>query len=257
MNSLNTVCSEQLAISVKDVTVEYKIFEYKVTTLKEYFIRKLKGLHSFTRFQALKNVSLEIYKGESVALLGHNGSGKSTLLKVIAGIIEPPNTSIVCNGRIAPMIELGAGFDPELSGYENVRLSCMIMGLTSSEVDARIEGIVKFADIHRFMNVPVKNYSSGMQARLGFACATAVEPDILLVDEVLSVGDSNFSKKCLSRIQELREKGTTVVLVSHSSDTVKQFCTRGYVLREGELMYNGSIDDAVYFHEKIMSEINS
>ena len=186
--------------------------------------------------------------------MGHNGSGKSTLLKVLAGIIISDNKSFSISGRIAPMIELGTGFDGELSGYENIILSCALMGLTQEEVESRIESIVEFSELREFIDMPLKNYSSGMQARLGFACATAVDPDILLIDEVLAVGDQNFSKKCLYRIDQLRKLGTTVVLVSHDINTMKTFCSRGIVLERGKMKFDGDIETAALKHEEIMHQ---
>ncbi|RZM17917.1 MAG: ABC transporter ATP-binding protein [Pedobacter sp.] len=203
-------------ILCKDVTVEFTYSNFEYSTLKELVFQRLQGKRHVTKLQALNSIDLEVKKGESVAFIGHNGSGKSTMLKVLAGIIVPRKGSeLLIRGRVAPMIELGTGFDGELSGMENIYLSCAIMGLTKSEVNAKIEDIIAFSELQDFIHMPVKNYSSGMQARLGFACTTAVDPDILLVDEVLAVGDSNFAKKCLERVRNLKAGGTTVVLVSH------------------------------------------
>jgi ABC-2 type transport system ATP-binding protein len=224
----------------------------RFTGFKEYVLGYLQRQHESRIFRALADVNFEIQKGEAVALLGHNGCGKSTLLKVIAGIIPPSAGRIDTWGRIAPMIELGAGFDFELSGRENILLSCMLMGLTRSEIEARLDSIIAFADLGEFIDAPLKNYSSGMSARIGFACATAVDPDILLVDEVLAVGDTNFTRKCLARIKELRAKGTTVVLVTHDLHTVKLFCDRGIVLEEGSVRYDGTIIKAIDTFEQIM-----
>lgn len=242
------------AISAENVTVEYFIPEYHYSGIKEFIIKQLKRKNQGRYLKALNNVSLRIDKGESVALLGHNGSGKSTFLKVLAGIIEPKNAVIDVKGRVAPMIELGTGFDGELSGYENIFLSCTLLGLSQDEITKRIGEIISFAELERFIHMPVKNYSSGMQARLGFACATAINPQVLLVDEVLSVGDSNFAKKCLQRIDELKQQGTTVVLVSHDANTVRTFCTRGFVFFEGELKFAGHILDALEVHDNLMTE---
>ena len=175
-------------------------------------------------------------------------------MKVIAGIIEPPGAIVKVSGRIAPMIELGAGFDGELSGRENIRLSCMLMGLSASEVSERMEQIINFSELRDHIELPLKNYSSGMQARLGFACATSVDPDVLLVDEVLSVGDTNFARKCLRRIDELRERGTTTVLVSHDEGTVRRFCSRGYVLNQGKIISEGTTDEALKAHADLMNQ---
>jgi ABC-type polysaccharide/polyol phosphate transport system ATPase subunit len=239
-------------IKVENVTVEYRISEHRFSGFKDYVLHGLRKKPNFRIFRALDKVSLEVQRGESLALIGHNGCGKSTLLKVIAGVITPQEGFVKADARIAPMIELGAGFDFELSGRENIALSCMLMGLTKEEVDAKIEGIIAFSELQDFIDSPLKNYSSGMTARVGFACATAIDPEILLVDEVLAVGDSNFAKKCFKRISELREKGTTVVIVSHDPNILHQFCDRGIVLENGKVAFSGSIQDALDEHERIM-----
>jgi ABC-type polysaccharide/polyol phosphate transport system ATPase subunit len=237
-----------------DVCIEYRMTTRRFSGFKEYVLSQLKRRHETRTFRALSGVNFSIRRGESVAFLGHNGCGKSTLLKVIAGIIPPSRGKVTTVGRLAPMIELGAGFDFELSGLENIRLSCMLMGLSREEIDMRLDSIVAFADLGEFIHAPLKNYSSGMSARIGFACATAIDPDVLLVDEVLAVGDTNFTRKCLARIKELRSKGTTVILVTHDLHTVKLFCERGIVLEEGVIKFDGSIIQAVGEHERIMDE---
>lgn len=244
----------QVAISAKNITVNFRSSEYKFSTFKEYVMQRLQGKTKFRNLTALDNVSIDVFKGEAIALIGHNGSGKSTLLKVLAGIIEPDDLRLHTEGRIAPMIELGTGFDPELSGLENIYLSCMLMGLNKGLIEERLEKIIQFAELQDFIDMPLKNYSSGMQARLGFACTTAIDPEILLVDEVLAVGDSNFAKKCLHRIEKLRAKGTTVVLVSHDPQTVRTFCSRAYVLSEGKVMFEGPVEKALEEHDRIMDQ---
>lgn len=241
-------------IVAKDLSVAYSLPSYKYTSLKELVLHGWRRGQQSELLCALQNVSFQMRRGESIALLGHNGCGKSTLLKAIAGVIRVPKAQLQTHGRIAPMIELGAGFDGELSGRENIVLSCMILGLTREEAFAKMEAIINFSELAQFIDMPVKNYSSGMYARLGFACATAVQPEILLVDEVLAVGDANFGEKCLSRIHALREAGTTIVLVSHDMNMVRRFCVRGIVLEGGVLRYDGSIDDAIRCHEAIMEE---
>jgi ABC-type polysaccharide/polyol phosphate transport system ATPase subunit len=243
----------EIAIEAKNVTVEFEYSSVKSTTFKEWVFAKLSRQNNVQRIRALDNVSIRIEKGESVALIGHNGSGKSTLLKVLARILEPEGAQVLTNGRIAPMIELGAGFDGELSGRENIRLSCMLMGLSRQEIDERFERIIEFSELGKFVDMPFKNYSSGMQARLGFACATAVDPDILLVDEILSVGDQNFAKKCLRRIEQLRSQGCTIVLVSHDPATVSVFCQRGYVFEAGVVKFEGDVTEALAHHSNIMN----
>jgi ABC-type polysaccharide/polyol phosphate transport system ATPase subunit len=242
----------QHSISVRDLTLEYRVHQYRSTSLKEFVMNKLQGKTGYRVIKALSDVNFDIVKGESVALIGHNGCGKSTLLKCIAGIYEPPGAKVSIHGRVAPMIELGAGFDQELSGRENIRLSCMLMGLTSDEVNQRMDSIITFSELREFIDIPFKNYSSGMQARLGFACATSVDPEILLVDEVLAVGDSNFAKKCLDRINTLKERGTTVVLVSHDFATVRTFCSRGIVLDQGVIQFDGPVERALRKQAGIM-----
>lgn len=244
--------AHNIVISARNVSVEYRVSEHKITSIKEYVLHYLSRRVSHRTIRALDNIDVEVRKGESVALIGHNGCGKSTLLKVLAGIIEPPGAKVEVKGRIAPMIELGAGFDFELSGFENIKLSCMLMGLSAAEIEERSSQIVEFAELRDFIHLPLKNYSSGMCARLGFACATAVDPDVLLVDEVLAVGDSNFARKCLKRIQALRENGTTVVIVSHDPTTVRRFCDRGYVIEKGVLKFAGPIEEALAMHDEIM-----
>lgn len=244
--------NNDISIDVRNLNLEYRVYQYRSTTLKEFVMNRMKGRGSYQLIKALSGINFEIRKGESVALIGHNGCGKSTLLKCIAGIYQPEGAEISVNGRTAPMIELGAGFDGELSGLENIRLSCMLMGLTSEEIDRKIDGIVRFSELREFIHIPFKNYSSGMQARLGFACATAVDPDVLLIDEVLAVGDSNFARKCLERVHSLKEKGTTVVLVSHDVGTVMAFCTRGIVIDEGKVQFDGPITEAISCQDKIM-----
>lgn len=240
------------AIAVENVSVEYAVHEYKYSTLKEYVVQRLRGQSGARKIVALDQVNLSIAPGEAVALVGHNGSGKSTLLKVIAGIITPTQGAVSAAGRIAPMIELGTGFDPELSGRENIFLSCTIMGFSKKEILAVEDDIISFSELGDFINLPLKNYSSGMYARLGFACATAIRPEILIVDEVLAVGDSNFSRKCLERINELKAGGTTFILVSHDANTVMSFCDRGIVLESGQVRFDGPIQNAILTHSEIM-----
>ena len=241
-------------IKVSNVSVSYTIPEHRFSGIKEFVLNGF-GRHSGKKmFQALQDISLTIERGSSVAFIGHNGCGKSTLLKTIAGVIHPQTGEVTTLGRIAPMIELGVGFDPELSGRENIVLSCMLMGLSREEIELKIESIIAFSELGDFINAPLKNYSSGMAARIGFACATSIEPDILLVDEVLAVGDSNFAKKCLKRINELKKAGSTIVIVSHDASVLAQFCERGLVFEEGKLQFDGPILLALERHEQIMQE---
>lgn len=242
----------QWAIEASNVTVIYRSPKYKFTTFKEYLMNSLKGKGGYSENRALNNVSIKVAKGEAVALIGHNGSGKSTLLRVLAGIIESETAQVKTVGRIAPMIELGAGFDPELTGRENIYLSCTLLGLTNEEITNKIPEIIAFAELEESIDFPFKNFSSGMQARLGFACATAVDPDIILADEVLAVGDSNFSRKCLIKIDELRQKGSSLILVSHDAGAVIRFCSRAYVFDNGNQIFEGAAENALKVHEDVM-----
>ena len=206
-------------------------------TLKERFLsRRSDRPESFT---ALRDISFEVMSGETVGLLGHNGSGKSTLLKCMAGTIRPSSGSVTVEGRLAAMLELGAGFHPDLSGRENVYLNASILGFSKEHIDDLFDEIVDFSELEGFIDSQVKYYSSGMYARLGFAVAVNLEPDVLLVDEVLAVGDEAFQRKCLQRVRVLQERGTTILLVTHSPDQVLQLCSRAIVLDHGELIHDG------------------
>jgi ABC-type polysaccharide/polyol phosphate transport system ATPase subunit len=231
-------------IILQDVGVGYRIYREKVSTLKEAVANRFRHLRTAEKFWALRQVSLQIAPGEAIALVGHNGSGKSTLLKTIAGVLEPSEGAAVVQGRISPMIELGAGFDPELSGRDNVYLNGALLGFSHKQMEAKFQRIVDFSELGDFIDVPVKNYSSGMYARLGFAIAQDVEPDILIVDEVLAVGDERFQEKCKRRIQDFRAAGITFVFVSHSLPTARELCPRAAVLHHGRLAFDGPTDAA-------------
>lgn len=241
-------------INIKNISLEYDLEEFKINSFKEYVLSSFRKKTPAKKLKALTNINFQIKRGESLALIGANGAGKSTLLKVIAGVIPPQKGSIETFGRISPMIELGSGFDPELSGLENIYLNCTLLGLKKTDIDERLESILSFSELHEFIHMPVKNYSSGMQARLGFACTTAVDPDILIVDEVLSVGDSNFSKKCLKRIKKLQEKNVTFIMVSHDLNTVRTFCDRGLVFEKGKILLDTKINEAISFYDELMEK---
>ena len=243
-----------VVISAKNLCINYRMSDWQYSSFKEWVLSGFGRSTRHREFHAVKHATFEIEKGESVALLGHNGCGKSTILKAIAGVIPPSSGEIRASGRIAPLIELGAGFDGELSGKENIVLSCTMMGLSKAEIDDRLPEIIGFAELKDFISMPVKNYSSGMYARLGFACATAVEPEILIVDEVLAVGDANFARKCQERIHELKSNGTTVVMVSHDAHSVRAFATRGIVIQEGKIEFDGPIHEAIQKHEELLDE---
>jgi ABC-2 type transport system ATP-binding protein len=193
--------------------------------------------------RAVQDLSLEIQQGESVALLGHNGSGKSTSLKMLAGTVAPTRGRIWARGRVAPLLELGAGFHPDLTGRENIYLNAAILGIPKSETRRRLEEIVAFAEVEDFLDTPVKFFSSGMSMRLGFAVAVNVEPEILLVDEVLAVGDASFQAKCLTQMRTLQQQGRTTILVTHSLQQAEEFCSRAIVLSHGERIFDGPIQE--------------
>lgn len=220
-------------IKVDHVTMKFNLMEEKVDTLKEYIVKLMKGKLFYNEFIALNDVSLTIEKGDVFGLIGLNGAGKSTLLKIIAGVLKPSSGSVEVNGSIAPLIEVGAGFDPELTAKENIFLNGAILGHSRDFLDKHFDSIIDFAELRDFINVPVKNFSSGMYARLGFAIATEVQPDILIVDEVLSVGDYVFRKKCETRIQRMLSKGTTIILVSHDINMINNLCNKAVWLEHG------------------------
>jgi ABC-type polysaccharide/polyol phosphate transport system ATPase subunit len=239
------------AIVVEDLHEIFRIYTEKRPGLKERLYRFRRA--NYTEFHALNGVSLSVRHGETVALIGHNGSGKSTLLKCLARILPADRGSVTVNGRVATLLELGAGFHEELSGRENIYLNGAILGLSRSEIDESFDAIVDFAGVRDFLDTPVRNYSSGMYVRLGFAIAVHVDPDILLVDEVLSVGDSAFQEKSLARMRSFSQRGKTVVLVSHDLSAVRHLCERTIVLDHGEIVFDGDTDEAVDVYDELMS----
>jgi len=233
---------EPYAIEVKNATVRFNIASEKVDNLKEYFIKIVKRQLFFEEFFALKGINLTIKPGESWGIVGRNGCGKSTLLKLICGILIPYKGTVFVNGNIAPLIELGAGFDADMTAGENIFLNGALLGHSKKYMQEHFNEIVDFAELHKFLEMPIKNYSSGMRARLGFAVATAVKPDILIVDEVLSVGDFAFQKKCENRMQDMLSGGTTLLFVSHSTETVKMLCQKAIWLDKGEQVMQGDAE---------------
>ncbi len=229
-------------VEIDDVSMLFNLSREKVDNLKEYVIRIMNGKHTTEQFWALRHVSLQIHKGESLGLVGLNGSGKSTLLKMIAGVLKPTKGRIEVRGSVAPLIELGAGFDLELTARENVFLNGAILGYSRTEMRESFDEIIAFSELYDFVDVPVKNFSSGMVARLGFSIATISRPDILIADEILGVGDMRFQKKCESRIKEIVDAGATVILVSHSIDSIKKLCSTAAWLHKGEMMQHGRAD---------------
>jgi O-antigen export system ATP-binding protein rfbB len=229
----------QNMIELKNVSVVFKRNSEKMTSLKEYFINSLRKKIRKEQFVALENINITIEEGEVVGLLGLNGAGKSTLLKVISGIIKPTTGEVKLNGKMAPLIELGAGFDPELTGRENIFLNGSLLGFSKKELKERIGEIIEFSELNEFIDVPLKNYSSGMYARLGFSIATIYDPEILIIDEVLSVGDFHFQEKSLNKIMEMIGKGTTVLFVSHDIEQVKKLCKKVIWLEKGRVKVIG------------------
>jgi lipopolysaccharide transport system ATP-binding protein len=246
--------SEEYMIDVDHVTIRFNLSSEKVDNLKEYVIRLLKRQLLFQEFLAVKDVSLKIKKGEAWGLIGVNGSGKSTLLKAISGIMKPYQGTIQVNGSVSPLIELQAGFDSNMTARENIFLNGAVLGHSKKFMQEHFDEIVDFAGIRQFLDSPIKNYSSGMKARLGFAVATVVKPDILIVDEVLAVGDVRFRKKCMKRMQELLSGGTTLLFVSHNIEQVKSLCTHALWLDHGTAVMAGPAAEVCDKYTEAMTE---
>ncbi|MBU4301493.1 MAG: ABC transporter ATP-binding protein [Actinobacteria bacterium] len=238
------------AVEVREVSKMFKLYHENVRSLKEkvLFLRK----RGYEEFWALRDVDLDVEKGETLGIIGANGSGKSTLLKCMTKILYPTSGKIVTNGSIAALLELGAGFQPDLTGRENVYLNASILGFARKEVDNKFDEIVAFAELERFIDNYVRNYSSGMYIRLGFAVAISVDPDILIVDEVLAVGDESFQRKCLDRIDEIRDSGNTIVFVTHNVDITKEICDRVIMLEGGRIVKEGYPKDVVNYYHQVM-----
>jgi ABC-type polysaccharide/polyol phosphate transport system ATPase subunit len=246
------------AVEVEGLSKRFRLYHEKFTSLKERILHG--GRIPFEDFWALKDVTLEVETGESIGLLGHNGSGKSTLLKCIAGILRPTEGEIRTAGRLAALLELGAGFQPDLSGRDNIYLNASILGMKRAEIDRRFDDIVGFAgeEVARMIDNQVKYYSSGMYVRLGFAVAINVDPEILLVDEVLAVGDEAFQRKCLDKVSQFQREGRTIIVVTHAPDMVRQICTRAAALHHGELVQVGEPNEVIRtFRERLMSGVHS
>ena len=235
--------SEEYIVDVDKVTIRFNLATQKVDNLKEYVVRLLRRELMFQEFLALQDVDLKVKWGEAWGLIGVNGSGKSTLLKAISGIMKPYKGTIKVGGNIAPLIELGAGFDPNLTARENIFLNGAVLGHSKKVMQSHFDESVDFAEIRQFLDSPIKNYSSGMKARLGFSVATMVRPEILIVDEVLSVGDFKFRKKCEERMTKMLEGGTTLLFVSHSIDQVKMLCDHALWLDKGHVIMSGDAEE--------------
>lgn len=238
-------------IEFKNVTKTYKLFKSDRQRFKSIFSKKA----SYKKKVAVNNLSFKIEKGESVALFGKNGAGKSTILKMITGVAYPTSGEITVNGRVSALLELTAGFDPEFTGRENIYFRGQLFGMSNAEIKELEPEIVDFADLNDYIDQPVRTYSSGMKARLGFAINVSIKPEILIVDEALSVGDSEFKKKCLEKINQIvGEKDVTFLFVTHSTGVAKSFCKRGMVMRQGKLLFDSDIDGAIDFYKKTLEE---
>lgn len=227
-------------IEVHDVSMRFRLTDDKIVSLKEFVTRKISRNIKVTDFWALRNASFDIYKGEVVGIIGNNGAGKSTILKVISGILKPTEGSVTCRENIVPMLELGSGFDFDLTGKENIFLNGAILGYTEEFLNEKYQAILEFSELGNFINVPIRNYSSGMLARLAFSVAAMVNPQILIVDEILSVGDADFQEKSRARMMKLMSGGTTVLFVSHSLDQIRDMCDRVVWLEHGKVRMVGS-----------------
>jgi len=239
------VMAASLAIRLEGVTQRFRVIQERPDTLRELVAKFLRHEASYHDFDAIRNLSLEIPKGQMLGLIGRNGSGKSTLLKIIAGVYRPTNGTVMVKGTMAPLIELGAGFHHELTGRENILLNGLLMGYSKREMQRREQSIIDFAEIGDFIDAPVKQYSSGMYMRLAFSVATEVDPEILVIDEILAVGDTPFRIKCFERIEAFRRARKTILLVSHDMQQVAKYCDRAVLLERGEIMAQGNPTDVI------------
>lgn len=237
-------------ILVEHLSMKFNLANERTESLKEYLVKFLKGKLNYSEFWALKDVSFKIKSGETVGILGANGSGKSTLLKCICGIYPPSGGKITVDGSIAHLIELGAGFDPDLTARENIFLNGAVMGFSKNFMKEKYDEIVDFSELKQFMDIPIKNFSSGMHARLGFSAATIVQPDILIVDEILGVGDAAFQEKCHKRMETLRSNGTTMLFVSHSLPQVRELCSKAIWLKRGIKIMDGESKEVCDAYEE-------
>ena len=232
-----------IVLKVEDVGMKFNLSKEKNDSLKEYMIKLLSGKLQYDEFWGLKNVSFELEKGDRLGILGLNGSGKSTLLKTVAGVYKPTEGHIERSGLLAPLIELGAGFDPQYTGRENIYLYGAVLGFSKSFLDDKITEIIDFSELKEFIDVPLKNYSSGMKSRLGFSIATIVEPDMIILDEILSVGDAKFKKKSEAKLMSLLEKNVTVLFVSHNLPQVQRICNKAMILEKGHMISFGNMEE--------------
>jgi len=234
-----------ISIRAEHLTQRFRVIHERPDTVRELFAKFLRKPVKYRDFEAVSDASFTIYKGEMVGVIGRNGSGKSTLLKIVAGVYRPTSGSLHVNGAIAPLIELGAGMHPELTGRENILLNGLLMGYSKNEMAEREQRVIDFADIGDFINAPVKQYSSGMYLRLAFSVATEVDPDVLILDEIMAVGDFAFQEKCYERMQGFRAAGKTILMVTHSTEQILKLCDRGILMDRGTIAYNGDPQQAV------------
>jgi ABC-type polysaccharide/polyol phosphate transport system ATPase subunit len=240
-------------IRLENVTQRFRVIQERPDTLRELFSKLFRRQTSYHDFEAVRNVSFTVPGGQMLGIIGRNGSGKSTLLKIIAGVYRPTSGVVQINGSIAPLIELGAGFHHELTGRENILLNGLLMGYSKRDMLERQERIIEFADIGDFIDAPVKQYSSGMYMRLAFAVATEVDPRILLVDEILAVGDAGFQEKCFERIRKFRASGKTILFVTHSMNDVQEHCERVLLLEQGSIVVDGRPEEAIAMYKSLSS----
>ena len=243
--SKQNILNAEPVIRFENVSVLYRVPRERVSGIKEYTVRWLQRRLTYEEFWALRDISFKVERGEIFGVIGRNGAGKSTMLKVMARVLHPTRGRIVMRGKVAPLLELGAGFHPELTGRENIYLNSALLGFSRRQVDSMFQSILDFAEIGDFIDSPLRTFSTGMVARLGFSVATSIRPDILLVDEVLSVGDSSFQEKCLDRMNSYQQQGTTIVIVSHSMETIKNFCSRALLIDHGHTVTLGNVNEVV------------
>lgn len=241
---------KDILLDVCHVGMKFKLPTERIDNIKEFCIKLVKGQLHYQNFVALKDITFQVRRGQSIGLIGRNGAGKSTLLKIISGIIEPTAGYVQTRGNIVPLLKLGAGFDFNATGRENVYLNGAMLGFSRHEMKKKYDSIVEFAELEKFMNVPLKNYSQGMISRLGFAIAVDVNPDVLLIDEILAVGDAVFQKKCANKIDEMRKNGTTFIVVSHSTSQILRLCQNAIYLKDGNVVKYGTAQDVVLEYQK-------
>ena len=244
----------ETVLRVDNVSMKFNLSKEKHDSLKEYFIAMLRRQLQYNEFWALSDVSFELEKGDRLGILGFNGAGKSTLLKVIAGVFKPTIGTVEREGVLAPLIELGAGFDPQYTGMENIYLYGACLGYSHKFIDEKLDQIIEFSELKDFIDVPLKNYSSGMKARLGFAIATIVEPDMLILDEVLSVGDAKFKKKSENKLMSLLDKNVTVLFVSHNTQQVRKLCNKAIILEKGKMIASGGVEEVTDKYEALVGK---